>query len=53
MSLRALTILRNGGVIAYSLPAHTRGRIQPLDLTAFSSFKDRILSAMREISIVR
>ena len=49
MPLRALQILRNGGVIAYCLPSHTNGKTQPLELTVFSSFKDRILSAMLEI----
>ena len=37
LSPQVLTLFRENNVIAYALPSHTSGRLQPLDVTVFSS----------------
>ena len=39
LDIRALETLKEAGVIAYALPAHTSGSTQPLDVAVFSPFK--------------
>lgn len=45
MNLAELDIFIRGGVLVYVLPAHTSGKTQPLDLVAFSVFKNEALNA--------
>ena len=53
MSLKALTILRNGNVVAYFLPSHTSEKTQPLYLTVFASFKHNIAACIKQIALVQ
>lgn len=39
LGIKALDTLKNGNVIAYCLPAHTSGLLQPLDVALFGPFK--------------
>lgn len=50
MGIRALETLRSGGVIAYALPAHTSGTLQPLDVGTFRAFKDNLKNIVSELS---
>ena len=52
MSLKVLRFLREGNVIAYCLPAHTRGKTRPLDLTVIGAFIHHIAANMKSISLV-
>ena len=52
MSLESLTILEEGGVIAFALPAHTSGTTQPLDAGLFQPFKNEINRVIDTISPV-
>lgn len=51
IGIKALDILKNGSVIAYCLPSHTSGLLQPLDVGIFNLFKaylrDEIAEAAR------
>lgn len=49
MHFQALKVLDEGGVIAFALPAHTSGTMQPLDVSVFAPWKshiDKVLSSM-------
>lgn len=49
MHLQALRVLDEGGVIAFALPAHTSGTMQPLDVSVFGPWKahvDNVLNRM-------
>lgn len=50
MSMAVLSVLRQGGVIAYCLPAHTSGTTQPLDLTVFSCLKHYYGEGLRKMA---
>lgn len=50
MSIEALEILEEGGVIAYALPAHTSGTTQPLDVGVFSPFKSAYREELRLVT---
>ena len=39
LDIRVLETLKEAGVIAYALPAHTSGTTQPLDVAVFAPFK--------------
>lgn len=38
LGIKALDTLKNGNVIAYYLPAHTSGLLQPIDVALFGPF---------------
>ena len=37
--LRVIDMFRANRIVAYALPAHTSGKLQPLDVVAFSVFR--------------
>jgi tRNA splicing ligase len=51
LCFKALSILRDGGVISYELPAHTSGKTQPLDVSIFSAFKSNLNDFIRSIGM--
>ena len=42
ISVRVLRLFRDNGVIAYALPSHSSGKLQPLDVKVFSSLKAQL-----------
>lgn len=48
MGLEVLQVLEQGGIIAYALPARTRGTTQPLDVGLFGPFKSHLLKLIAE-----
>ncbi len=46
MTIPVLELFKSSNIIVYCLPAHTSGKLQPLDLVVFGSFKN----AMRRIT---
>lgn len=47
MSIEALEVLNDAGVIAYALPAHTSGTTQPLDVGVFGAWKSHYREDIR------
>jgi hypothetical protein len=50
MKIQALNTFASGGVIAYTLPAHTSGTTQPLDVAVFGPFKSYLNDTMSRCS---
>jgi hypothetical protein len=46
MNIQALDAFASGGVIAYTIPAHTSGTTQPLDVAVFGPFKSYLNDTM-------
>jgi hypothetical protein len=51
LCFRALSILKDGGVIVYALPSHTSGKTQPLDVSIFSPFKAKLNDCIHSIAM--
>jgi hypothetical protein len=51
LCFKALSILRDGGVIAHALPAHTSGKTKPLDVSIFSPFKAKLNDGIHSIAM--
>jgi len=49
LSLRVLELFLANGIIVYALPAHTSGKLQPLDVVVFSAFKAALNSAVTTV----
>lgn len=50
IGIKALDILHNGGVIAYCLPSHTSGLLQPLDVAVFGLCKSYLRECICELA---
>ena len=51
MSLQALELFHKAGIIVYALSAYTSGKTQPLDLVAFSVFKEKVKNAISNTAV--
>lgn len=48
MNLRIITLLRKHNIIVYALPAPTSSKTQPLDVSLFGKFKDKLNDTISE-----
>lgn len=48
LSVEVLDLFRRNNIIAYAIPAHARGKLQPLDVTTFSSLKGHLRKIANE-----
>ena len=52
LSLDILELFYHNNIIVYALPAHTSGKLQPLDTVLFSVFKNSLNKACGRVSLV-
>lgn len=49
MSLPVLQLFRTNNIVVYALPAHTSGKLQPLDVVAFSVYKRNLNNLIAKV----
>ena len=47
LSIQVLKLFKHNSVVVYALPAHTSGKLQPLDTVVFAAFKAAISKALQ------
>lgn len=48
MSIEERRMFKENNIVAYALPSHTNGKLQPLDVVTFATFKQSFKNVLAE-----